>query len=79
VSLAIAAVFGAVLGVAAMYAAWVHNAQGEIRQPGVVHWGYWIGIGLAWWLPWPLLVALVWLVAAFASGREVEHAGNASR
>jgi hypothetical protein len=43
-------VAGFVVAVPIMFVAWEHNAQGEIHDGEVVHWVYWGGIGLSWWL-----------------------------
>jgi hypothetical protein len=34
-----------------MYIAWDHNAQGEIHNEFGVSWGYWLGLGLGWFVP----------------------------
>ena len=42
---------GLAVGVAIMYAAWDHNAQGEIHSKTEVNWGYWLLIGASWFVP----------------------------
>jgi hypothetical protein len=58
---------GFIIAVPIMYVAWEHNAQCEIHEGEVVHWVYWGGIGLSWWLivavPGTVLTAVLIAVA----------------
>ena len=42
---------GLLVAAAMMYVAWQHNPQGEIYDESGVDWGYWLIIGVTWFLP----------------------------
>lgn len=42
---------GLMVAAVIMYIAWDHNAQGEIHNEFGVSWGYWLLIGLSWFVP----------------------------
>jgi hypothetical protein len=42
-----------------MYIAWDHNAQGEIHGESGISWGYWLLIGLTWFVPVAASLSLV--------------------
>jgi hypothetical protein len=49
---------GALVAAAAMYAAWQHNPQGEIYDESGVDWGYWLVIGVSWFLPTTFVLSI---------------------
>ena len=48
-----------------MYVAWNHNAQGEIHIGGSVDWGYWLLIGLSWFIPAFFVTFIIILLLSF--------------
>jgi len=63
---------GLLVAIAAMTAAWQHNAQGEIHDASGIDWGYWFLIGLSWFVP-------VGLMGALTSGGIIAIAGYLCR
>ena len=62
------ALFGLVVAIPVMYAAWDHNPQGEFHNELGVNWGNWLLIGVTWFAPVAALVFLIsgtihWLAA----------------
>lgn len=51
VSLLLGIMTGFLVGGMMMAIAWDHNPQGEFHEPGNVHWGYWIMLGVMWFIP----------------------------
>jgi uncharacterized protein YneF (UPF0154 family) len=51
VSLLLCIIIGLIVGGIIMAIAWEHNPQGEFHEPGNVHWGYWIMLGVSWFVP----------------------------
>jgi len=46
----ISSTVGLILALLMMYLAWEHNPQCEIVDDGVIHFKYWIEIGLSWFI-----------------------------
>ena len=55
-------IMGGVAGGLMMYAAWDHNASEEIHSDAVIHWGYWLGIGISWFLAGSILFFILGLI-----------------
>lgn len=51
VSLLLGIMTGFLVGGMMMAIAWDHNPQGEFYEPGNVHWGDWIMLGVSWLVP----------------------------
>jgi len=49
-NLIISSIVGLSLALLMMYVAWEHNPQCEIVDDGVIHFKYWIEIGLSWFI-----------------------------
>jgi hypothetical protein len=49
-----------------MYIAWDHNTSEEIHNysDGVIHWGYWIMVGISWFVPTSIMFSLLGLLIA---------------
>ena len=46
----ISAIIGVISALFMMYIAWKHNPQYEIHEKEVIDFGYWITIGISWFL-----------------------------
>ena len=55
------AIFSILTGSVSMYFAWQHNSQCEIHCEGVIYWGYWLCVGISWFILTflPLFLAVI--------------------
>ncbi len=48
VSIAVGGLVGLMVAALFMYVAWDHNPQLEYHEPGTIHWGQWLSLGILW-------------------------------
>ncbi|MBI3561163.1 MAG: hypothetical protein HY080_05535 [Gammaproteobacteria bacterium] len=61
--LLVGCVGGLIVGGFMMVAAWEHNPQGAIHNENGIEWGYWLFIGVSWFLPVFVVLAVVSYIA----------------
>ncbi len=60
----LAVIAGIFVGAHAMYEAWIYNVGEDIHSDGVIHWGYWLILGMFWFIPISSIVILLGLLTA---------------
>jgi uncharacterized membrane protein len=48
--LAFIAIVSIFTGAVSMCFSWQHNSQCEVHCEGVIYWGYWLGVGMSWFI-----------------------------
>ena len=63
-SAVMAVTVGLIMAADAMHGAWDLNLGGDIHSDGIIHWDYWLIVGLFWFVPISSIVFILGLLTA---------------